>query len=141
MNCRKTLIAGGSAALACLLAGRAQAQTLPTATTRRCSRTRSNISGSSAFEPTAQAMGAKLAALAGTPNDAHLQGDLVVRRPERHPRQHDPHGHRRLLHGRSADATKTVKKNCSLDAAVTKSDVGISDISTRTVPAAVSRRR
>jgi hypothetical protein len=129
MNCRTTLIASSTAALACLLAGSAQAQTTPPCSDTTMFPNPIYISGSSAFEPTAQAMGAKLAGLAAADRvtliykaTSSCDGPNAIR-------------DNTTLTGTAdyfvvdpADATKTLKKTCSLDAAITKSDVGVSDI-------------
>jgi len=101
MNCRKTLIAGGSAALACLLAGRAQAQTLPNCNDATMFPNPIYISGRARSSRRRRRWAPSSRRSRAPPNDAHLQGDSSCDGPKRHPRQHDPHGHRRLLHGRS----------------------------------------
>ncbi|MDB4983456.1 MAG: hypothetical protein JWM82_4208, partial [Myxococcales bacterium] len=128
MNCRKTL-AAGALAVATLLMGAAQAQTLPNCDDLTMFPNPIYISGSSAFEPTAQAMGAKLAGLTGAG-----QATLIYRATSS---CDGPNAIRdnTTLTGTAdyfavdpADASKTIKKNCLLDHSVAKSDVGVSDI-------------
>ncbi len=130
MNCRKTtLIAGGTAALACALAGSAQAQTTPNCSDATMFPNPIYLSGSSAFEPTAQVMGAKLAGLTG---DA--RATLIYKSTSSCDGPNSIRDNTTLTGTADyfivdpADATKTKKLTCSLDAAITKSDVGIADI-------------
>jgi hypothetical protein len=130
MNCRKTLIAGAAAAaVATLLTGAAQAQTTPNCDDATMFPNPIYVTGSSAFEATAQSMGAKLAGLTGAGQatiiykaTSSCDGITAIRDSAAITGTAD------YFAVDPADATKTVKKNCLLDHSVTKADVGISDI-------------
>jgi ABC-type phosphate transport system substrate-binding protein len=129
MNCLKTMLAGSAVAFGLLLTATAHGQAVPNCNDATMFPNPIYISGSSAFEPTAGNMAIKLSALTGT--------DKVTLIYKATSSCDGPTGIRDnvTLTG-SADyfvpnATNPDigdKKTCSLDAAVTKSDVGASDI-------------
>jgi hypothetical protein len=127
MNCRTTLIAGGVFAIA-LSASAANAQTLPDCDDATMFPNPIYISGSSAFEPTAQEMGAKLAGLATGKVTLIYKATSSCDGPNAIRDNTTLTGSADYFTVDPADATKTIKKQCNLEHSVTKSDVGVSDI-------------
>jgi hypothetical protein len=131
MDFRKTLTASGSAALACLLAGSAHAATTPNCSDATMFPNPIYVSGSSAFEATAGNMAVQLAALTGNdkvtiiykatsscdgPNAIRDNVTLTGTADVFIPKVGDPKTGVKVAGG------------CSLDAQITKSDVGVCDV-------------
>jgi hypothetical protein len=131
MNCRKTLIAGGAAAFASLLAGAAGAQTtdIPNCDDTAMFPNPIYLSGSSAFRPTAGNMAVKLSTLTGTEKatiiykaTSSCDGPASIEKGT-------------MLMGTGEYFTldtstppKVVRNTCNLEHTPTKADVGIADI-------------
>jgi hypothetical protein len=123
------LLAGGAATFAALLAGRAHAQAIPNCNDTTMFPNPIYVAGSSAFEPTAGAMAVKLGALTG--NDkvtiiykgtASCDGPAAIRDNV------TLSGSASYFVPNATNPNLGDKKPCSLDAAPTKADVGVSDI-------------
>jgi hypothetical protein len=146
MISRKRLLAGGAATFAALLAGRAHAQAIPNCNDATMFPNPIYVAGSSAFEPAAGNMAIKLSALTGNDkvtiiykSTASCDGPAAIRDNV-------------TLTGTADYFTPNAtnpnigdKKPCSLDAAPTKADVGVSDIfygscpgNAATIPAGMS---
>src|SRR5262245_47959369 len=129
MNRRKTLIAGSAAAFGFLLAGNAHGQAVPNCNDTTMFPNPVYISGSSAFEPTAGNMAVQLSKLTGADQitiiykaTSSCDGPASIRDNTTLTGSAD------YFVPNATDATKGDKKTCSLDAAVTKADLGIADI-------------
>jgi hypothetical protein len=129
MKFRMTAMAGGAVALCGLLAGTAHGQALPNCNDATMFPNPIYLSGSSAFEPTAGLMALKLGALAGAAKvtliysatsscdgPTNIRGNVTLT------------GSADYFTPNATDATKADKHSCSLDAAVTKADVGVCDV-------------
>jgi hypothetical protein len=135
MNGRNTLIAGSAAALSCLLAGVAHGQAVPNCNDATMFPNPIYLSGSSAFEPTAGNMAIQLSKLttgnvtliykAGSSCDGptNIRDNVTLT------------GSADYFVPNATNPLVADKKTCSLDAAVTKTDVGVCDVFYENCPA------
>jgi hypothetical protein len=129
MNGRKNLIAGSAAAVSCLLAGVAHGQAVPNCNDTTMFPNPIYLSGSSAFEPTAGNMAIKLSAQTGADKvtiiykatsscdgPTNIGGNVTLT------------GSADYFVPSATNPDVATKASCSLDAAVTKADVGVCDV-------------